>query len=98
MPTFISLLSEYVLQTDLFRGCKITKFTTFSDDTNESTVEHIARYLTEACKLSEFEIIVFFSKFSNKEFAGDTNEDGHIVFLKSNYGYKGIFCPFSFHD
>jgi len=28
----------------------------------------------------------------------DTNEDGHVVFLKSNYGYDGIFDPFSSHD
>jgi hypothetical protein len=27
----------------------------------------------------------------------DTNEDGHVVFLKSNYGYDGIFDPFSSH-
>ena len=30
------------------RGWKVLKFTKFAGDTNESTVEHIARYLTEA--------------------------------------------------
>jgi hypothetical protein len=45
---FVSPLSEYVLQTELPRGYKIPKFTTFAGDTNESTVEHITRYLMEA--------------------------------------------------
>ncbi|AES78891.1 hypothetical protein MTR_7g050690 [Medicago truncatula] len=40
-PNFVSPLSEYVLQTELLRGCKIPKFTTFAGDTSESTVEHI---------------------------------------------------------
>ncbi|XP_050889723.1 uncharacterized protein LOC127095015 [Lathyrus oleraceus] len=47
-PNYSSPLSEYVLQTELPRGCKIPKFTKFSGDTSESTVEHIARYITEA--------------------------------------------------
>ncbi|MCH97962.1 hypothetical protein A2U01_0018960, partial [Trifolium medium] len=47
-PNFVSALSEYVLQTELPRGWKIPKFTKFAGDTSESTVEHIARYLTEA--------------------------------------------------
>ncbi|XP_050878292.1 uncharacterized protein LOC127082107 [Lathyrus oleraceus] len=45
---YSSPLSEYVLQTKLPRGCKIPKFTKFSEDTSESTIEHIARYMTEA--------------------------------------------------
>jgi len=45
-PNFVYPLSEYVLQTELRRGCKIPKFTTFPCDTSESTVEHITRYLT----------------------------------------------------
>jgi hypothetical protein len=44
----ISPLSEYVLQTELPRGYKIPKCTTFAGDTSETIVEHIARYLTEA--------------------------------------------------
>src|ERR1051325_8382995 len=35
------------MHTDLPRGYKVPKFTKFAGDTNESTVEHIARYLTE---------------------------------------------------
>jgi hypothetical protein len=33
---------------ELPRGWKIPKFTKFGGETNESTVEHIARYLTDA--------------------------------------------------
>jgi len=47
-PNFLSALSEYVLETDLPRNTKIPKFTKFAGETNESTVEHIARYLMEA--------------------------------------------------
>ena len=47
-PNFVSALSEYVLETDLPRNTKIPKFTKFTGETNESTVEHIARYLMEA--------------------------------------------------
>ena len=36
------------MHTDLPRGYKVSKFTKFAGDTNESTVEHIAMYLTEA--------------------------------------------------
>ncbi|XP_050878777.1 uncharacterized protein LOC127082590 [Lathyrus oleraceus] len=45
---YASPLLEYVLQTELPRGGKVPKFTKFIGDTNESTIEHIARYLTEA--------------------------------------------------
>jgi len=47
-PNFVSPLSEYVTMKELPRGWKIPKFTKFGGETNESTVEHIARYLTEA--------------------------------------------------
>jgi len=47
-PNFVSPLSKLVLQSELPRGYKIPKFTKFAGDTSESTVEHIARYLTEA--------------------------------------------------
>lgn len=42
MPYFISALSKYVLQTKLPMGWKIPKFTKFTGDTSESTIEHIA--------------------------------------------------------
>jgi hypothetical protein len=54
-PNFVSALSEYVLQAELPRGCKIPKFTKFAGDTNESTVEHIARYMAEAGNLANNE-------------------------------------------
>jgi len=47
-PNFVSHLSEYILQTELLRGCKIPKFTMFAGATSESIVEHITRYLIEA--------------------------------------------------
>ena len=47
-PNFVSPFSELVLQSELPRGYKIPNFTKFAGDTSESTIEHIARYLTEA--------------------------------------------------
>ena len=44
-----------MLQTELPRGWKIPKFIKFAGDTSESTVEHIARYLTEAGDLANNE-------------------------------------------
>ena len=54
-PNFTSPLSEYVLQTDLPPRCKVPKFTKFSGDTTESTIEHVARYLIEAEEISNNE-------------------------------------------
>jgi len=54
-PNFVSPLSELVLQSELPRGYKIFEFTKFASDTSESTVEHIARYLTEAKDLANDE-------------------------------------------
>jgi len=54
-PNFVSPLSEYVLQTELLSSWKIPKFTKFEGDTSESTVEHIARYLTEAGNITNNE-------------------------------------------
>lgn len=47
-PTYSSPLPDFVLQTELPRGWKVPKFTKFVGDTEESTVEHMARYQTEA--------------------------------------------------
>lgn len=47
-PKYTSPMLEYVLKTELPRGWKVPKFTKFTGETNESTVEHIARYLAEA--------------------------------------------------
>ncbi|XP_058741652.1 uncharacterized protein LOC131614039 [Vicia villosa] len=54
-PNFVSPLSEYVRQTELPRGWKIPKFTKFAGETGESTVEHVARYQTEADELENNE-------------------------------------------
>ena len=47
-PNFTSALPEYVFITKLPRNWKVSKFTKFAGETNESTIEHIARYLIEA--------------------------------------------------
>ncbi|CAJ2657252.1 unnamed protein product [Trifolium pratense] len=54
-PNFVSAFNEYVLQTELPRGWKVPKYTKFAGDTNESTVEHIARYLAESGNLANNE-------------------------------------------
>jgi hypothetical protein len=51
----VAALSEYVLQTELPRGWKVPKYAKFAGDTNESTVEHIARYLAESGNLANNE-------------------------------------------
>ena len=45
---YASSLTDFILQAELPRGCKVPKFTKFSGDTDESIVEHVARYLIEA--------------------------------------------------
>ncbi|XP_058785031.1 uncharacterized protein LOC131659938 [Vicia villosa] len=52
---YTSPVTDYILQTELPRGTKVPKFTKFSRDTSESTVEHIARYLTGAGDLANSE-------------------------------------------
>ena len=47
-PNFMPALSEFVLMEELPKGWKVPKFTKFGGKTNESTIEHITRYLTEA--------------------------------------------------
>lgn len=47
-PNYTSHLFGYVLQTELPRGWIVPKFTKFSDDTSESTIEHTVGYLTKA--------------------------------------------------
>jgi len=54
-PNYVSPLSELVLQYELPKGYKIPKFTKFAGDTSESTIEHIAQYLTEAGDLANDE-------------------------------------------
>lgn len=54
-PNFTSPFVDYVLQAKLSRGGKVPKFTKFAGDTKESTVEHVARYQTEAGDLENNE-------------------------------------------
>ncbi|XP_050909793.1 uncharacterized protein LOC127123633 [Lathyrus oleraceus] len=46
--TYSSPLSDFILHTELPRGWKVLKFTKFIGDTEESTIEHVARYQTGA--------------------------------------------------
>jgi hypothetical protein len=46
---------QYVLMEELPRGWKVPKFIKFGGETTESTVDHIARYLTEACDITNNE-------------------------------------------
>lgn len=46
-PNFASALSNYVLQNQLQRVWKIPKFIKFEGDTNDSTIEHVARYQSD---------------------------------------------------
>ncbi|KAK2409728.1 hypothetical protein QL285_045140 [Trifolium repens] len=80
---FVSALSEYVLQTELPRGWKIPKFTKFSGDTSESTVEHIAKYLTEAGDLSNNENLrmkYFPNSLTKNAFTWFTTLPPHSIF------------------
>ena len=54
-PNFVSPVSELILQSELPWGYKISKFPNFARDTSESTVKHIARYLTKAGDLANDE-------------------------------------------
>ncbi|XP_050890388.1 uncharacterized protein LOC127095791 [Lathyrus oleraceus] len=54
-PNYTSPLSEYVLQSELPARWKVPKFTKFSKDTSELTVEHVARYLIEAEEIANNE-------------------------------------------
>ena len=47
-PYFVSVFPDCVLQVEVPRGCKTPKsLTKVSGDKDESTVEHIARYIVE---------------------------------------------------
>ncbi|XP_050908867.1 uncharacterized protein LOC127122602 [Lathyrus oleraceus] len=67
-PNYTSLLSEYILQSELPPRWKIPKFTKFYRDTDESIVEHVARYLIEAGEIANNEnlMIKYFPSFLTK--------------------------------
>lgn len=54
-PNYTSPLFEYILQSELPHRWKVPKVTKFSGDTNESTIEHVARYLIEAWEIANNE-------------------------------------------
>lgn len=81
-PNHISLLSEYVLQTELPMGWKIPKFTKFATDTNESIVKHITRYLTEAGDIKNNEYLrmrYFPSSLTKNAFTWFTTLPAHSI-------------------
>jgi len=82
-PNFVSALSEYMLETDLPRNTKIPKFTKFVGETNESTVEHIARYLMEAGDMANNENLTmkyFPSSLTKNAFTWFTTLPPHSIF------------------
>jgi hypothetical protein len=81
-PNFVSPLSELVLQSKHPRGYKIPKLTKFAGHTSESTVEHIARYLTEAGDLENFENLrlkFFPNSLTNNAFTWLTTLAAHSI-------------------
>nr|KYP38616.1 Retrovirus-related Pol polyprotein from transposon opus [Cajanus cajan] len=56
-PYFVSAFPEYIIQVELPRGAKVPKFLKFAGELNESTVEHIARYLVECGDLGNNEYL-----------------------------------------
>ena len=82
-PNFVSPLSEYVLDAELPRNWKIPKFTKFAGETNESTVEHIARFLMEAGNIAENENLrmkYFPSSLTKNAFTWFTTLPPHSIY------------------
>lgn len=81
-PNYTSPLSDFVLHTELPRGWKVPKFTKFIGDTNESTVEHISRYLTEAGDIANNENLrmrYFPSSLTKNDFTWFTTLPTHPI-------------------
>jgi hypothetical protein len=82
-PNFVSALSKYVLETELPRNWKVLKFTKFAGETNESTVEHFARYLMEASEMANNENLklkYFPSSLTKNAFTWFTTLPPHSIF------------------
>ncbi|XP_050919432.1 uncharacterized protein LOC127136974 [Lathyrus oleraceus] len=47
-PLYASPLAEFILQAKAPRGWKVPKYTKFGGESGESTIEHVARYLTDS--------------------------------------------------
>uniref|UniRef100_A0A151UFP1 Retrotransposable element Tf2 n=2 Tax=Cajanus cajan TaxID=3821 RepID=A0A151UFP1_CAJCA len=56
-PYFVSAFPDHVTQIELPRGTKVPNFLKFAGALNESTVEHIARYLVECGDLANNEYL-----------------------------------------
>lgn len=68
---FVSAFPDFILQTELRRGWKVPKFTTFASEAGESIVEHAARYQIECCDLTNNEYLrmkYFPSSLTNNAF------------------------------
>ena len=82
MRHYTSPLSEYVLQIELQRGWKVPKFTKSTGDTNESTVKHISRYLTDAGDIANSENLgmgYFLSSLTKNDFTWFTILPPHSI-------------------
>ncbi|XP_050919793.1 uncharacterized protein LOC127137367 [Lathyrus oleraceus] len=56
-PLYVSRLAEFILQAKAPRGMKVPKYTKFGGESGESTIEHVARYLTESGDLAHNECL-----------------------------------------
>ncbi|XP_050897202.1 uncharacterized protein LOC127104023 [Lathyrus oleraceus] len=63
-PLYASPLAEFILQIESPRGTKVPKYTKFGGESGESTIEHIARYLTESGDLAHNECLRFYEGHS----------------------------------
>lgn len=71
-----------MLQTELPRGWRVPKFTKFTGDTNKSTIEHIARYLTKVRDIDNNENLrmrYFPSFLTNNAFTWFTSLPAHSI-------------------
>jgi hypothetical protein len=85
-PNFMPALSKYVLETELPRNWKVPKFTKFAGETNESTIEHIARYLMEAGEMANNENLklkYFPSSLTKNAFTWFTTLPPHSIFSRN---------------
>ncbi|XP_050914692.1 uncharacterized protein LOC127129580 [Lathyrus oleraceus] len=56
-PLYASPLAEFILQAEAPRGMKVPKYIKFGGESGESTIEHVARYLTESGDLAHNECL-----------------------------------------
>ncbi|XP_050896382.1 uncharacterized protein LOC127103145 [Lathyrus oleraceus] len=56
-PLYASPLAEFILQAEAPRGMKVPKYNKFGGESGESTIEHVARYLTELGDLAHNECL-----------------------------------------